>query len=141
MVLCYDTGRVASCLQIVKLFLFIIFPWIHHTIKHRSGPHAMIITTKYDVGSFLCSLIYPVLSSSFYKFLFHPFEHLCLYLVSQFGLGVSMPASRSAGLGSNPARDEPQKLRLTTGSLRIKTKNNGGLPLRRTITVYEAGYK
>ena len=52
-----------------------------------------------------------------------------------------MPASRSAGLGFNSASDEPQKLRLTTGSFRIRTINNGGLPLRSTITVYEAGYK
>ena len=47
-------------------------------------------------------------------------------------------------LGSIPARDardEPHKLRLTTGSLQIRTINNGGLPLRSTITVYEAGYK
>ena len=52
------------------------------TISHcylSMDPHATIITTKYDVGSFLCSLTYPVLSSSFYKLLFHPFEHLRLY--------------------------------------------------------------
>ena len=44
-------------------------------------------------------------------------------------------------LGSIPARDEPHKLRLTTGFLQIRTINNGGLSLSSTITVYEGGYE
>ena len=62
--------------------------------------------------------------------------------VSQFGLGVSMPASRSAGLGFNSCQwraskssDWPQ------GPFGSGPKINGGLPLRNTIAVYEAGYK
>ena len=45
-------------------------------------------------------------------------------------------------MGAIPASDEPQKLRLTTWSLWIRAINNGGLPLRSTITVslYEVGY-